>query len=122
MTSTDRWEIRQLIASGIANASDFPDLDDDHTAGDSGQNELEEDFDVEVRNGDPPFLAGQIARTISLTIAYLSYKGRKELREAATNQKESESPSAEWNDPMANCEGRKFASDLQNAAKADNTT
>ncbi|KAI0531566.1 P-loop containing nucleoside triphosphate hydrolase protein [Xylaria digitata] len=145
MTSPEKWEIRQLIASGAAKASDFPDLDDDHTTGENGQNELEEDFDVEVRNGEPPFLAGQIAQSLALSpirvvkapdgslnraamAGTVLVKERKELRqqeadaETATDQKEREALSAEWNDPMTNFEGRRFASDLQNVAKADNTT
>lgn len=29
LTSPERWEIRQLIASGVVNAADYPDLDED---------------------------------------------------------------------------------------------
>ncbi|KAJ5088402.1 hypothetical protein N7456_012018 [Penicillium angulare] len=32
MTSPERWEIRQLIAAGVAKASDYPDLEDDYNA------------------------------------------------------------------------------------------
>jgi len=61
MTSPESWEIRQLIASGVAKASDYPDLEEDYNAtlrGD-GELELEEDIDIEVREDEPPLLAKQ---------------------------------------------------------------
>jgi ATP-dependent RNA helicase DHX8/PRP22 len=68
MTSPERWEIRQLIASGVAKASDYPDLEEDYNAtlrGD-GELELEEDVDIEVREEEPPFLIGQTKQSLEL--------------------------------------------------------
>lgn len=145
MTSPERWEIRQLIASGVAKASDYPDLEEDYNAtlnGDGGL-ELEEDVDIEVREEEPPFLAGQTKQSLelspirvikapdgSMNRAAMSgtslAKERKELKQqeadAAAKQEPQENLSSQWQDPMADPEKRKFASELRNAratAKTD---
>ncbi|KAF4973907.1 hypothetical protein FZEAL_9133 [Fusarium zealandicum] len=140
MTSPERWEIRQLIASGVAKASDYPDLEEDYNAtlrGD-GELELEEDVDIEVREEEPPFLAGQTKQSLelspirvvkapdgSMNRAAMSgtnlAKERKELKQqeadAAAKEDSKENLSAQWQDPMADPDKRKFASDLRNARK-----
>lgn len=137
MTSPERWEIRQLIASGVAKASDYPDLEEDHnlTLKGDGDMDLEEDLDIEVREEEPPFLVGQTKQSLelspirvvkapdgSLNRAAVSGtalgKERKELRQqeadAALDETEID-VSAQWNDPMADPGQRKFASDLRSA-------
>ncbi|CRG90899.1 hypothetical protein PISL3812_07945 [Talaromyces islandicus] len=137
LTSPERWEIRQLIASGVAKASDYPDLEEDYNAtlrGD-GEMQLEEDLDIEVKEEEPPFLAGQTKQSLelspirvvkapdgSLNRAAMSGtalgKERKELRqqeaEVAQEDEEKVDLSAQWNDPMVDPSQRKFASDLKN--------
>lgn len=140
MTSPERWEIRQLIASGVAKASDYPDLEEDYHATLRGESamELEQDIDIEVRDEEPPFLVGQTKQSLelspirvvkapdgSLNRAAMSgtnlAKERKELRrnevEAAEADSKNVDLSTQWNDPMANSDQKKFASDLRNAAK-----
>ncbi|GJN66377.1 DEAH-box ATP-dependent RNA helicase prp22 [Purpureocillium lilacinum] len=138
MTSPERWEIRQLIASGVAKASDYPDLEEDYNAtlrGD-GELELEEDVDIEVREEEPPFLAGQTKQSLelspirvvkapdgSMNRAAMSgtnlAKERKELKQqeadAAAKEEPKENLAAQWHDPMADPDKRKFASDLRSA-------
>ncbi|KFA64908.1 hypothetical protein S40285_02877 [Stachybotrys chlorohalonatus IBT 40285] len=138
MTSPERWEIRQLIASGVAKASDYPDLEEDYNAtlrGD-GDMELEEDVDIEVREEEPPFLAGQTKQSLelspirvvkapdgSMNRAAMSgtslAKERRELKQqeakAAAEDQPKENLAAQWQDPMADPDKRKFASDLRNA-------
>ncbi|KOS20551.1 Pre-mRNA-splicing factor ATP-dependent RNA helicase prp22 [Escovopsis weberi] len=138
MTSPERWEIRQLIASGVAKASDYPDLEDDYNATlrGEGEMELEEDVDIEVREEEPPFLAGQTKQSLQLSpirvvkapdgsmnraamAGTTLAKERKELKqreaEEATNEEEGENLAAQWHDPMADPNKRKFASDLRHA-------
>ncbi|KAI5868453.1 ATP-dependent RNA helicase DHX8 [Durotheca rogersii] len=139
MTSPERWEIRQLIASGVAKASDYPDLEEDYNATlrGEGEMELEEEVDIEVREEEPPFLAGQTKQSLelspirvvkapdgSLNRAAMSgtalAKERKELRQQETETTEEQSKvdlSSQWHDPMADPDSRKFASDLR-AAKS----
>ncbi|OLN95785.1 ATP-dependent RNA helicase DHX8 [Colletotrichum chlorophyti] len=138
MTSPERWEIRQLIASGVAKASDYPDLEEDYnsTLRGDGEMELEQEVDIEVREEEPPFLAGQTKQSLelspirvvkapdgSMNRAAMSgtslAKERKELKaqeaEAAAAEDSKVDLSAQWNDPMADPDKRKFASDLRNA-------
>jgi ATP-dependent RNA helicase DHX8/PRP22 len=140
MTSPERWEIRQMIAAGIVKASDYPNLEEDYNAtlrGD-GQMELEEDFDIEIRDEEPPFLAGQTKQSLELSPirvvkapdgslnrsamagANLA-KERKEMRQQeseAGQEKPKVDLSSQWQDPMANPETRQFASDLRKRAQA----
>ena len=143
MTSPERWEIRQLIASGVAKASDYPELEEDYNATLRGEREkmdLEEDLDIEVRDEDPPFLHGLTKQSLelspirvvkapdgSLNRAAMSgtalAKDRKELREAEQAEADAAAKAAsnkgdlstQWNDPLADPDKRKFASDLRNA-------
>lgn len=139
MTSPERWEIRQLIASGVAKASDYPDLEEDYNATlrGEGEMELEEEVDIEVREEEPPFLTGQTKQSLelspirvvkapdgSLNRAAMSgtalAKERKELRQQEVEAAQEESKvdlASQWQDPMANPDNRKFASDLR-AAKS----
>lgn len=71
MTSPERWEIRQLIASAVAKASDYPELEEDYNAtlhGDgNGEIQLEEDVAIEIREEEPPFLMGQTKQSLELS-------------------------------------------------------
>ncbi|KAL7922346.1 P-loop containing nucleoside triphosphate hydrolase protein [Trichoderma austrokoningii] len=146
LTSPERWEIRQLIASGVAKASDYPDLEDDYRAtlegdGDGDAMALEEDVDIEIRDEEPPFLAGQTRQSLelspirivkapdgSLNRAALSgtalAKERQELRQqeadaAADDEAEDKDAFARWNDPMADPSDRKLASDTRSKVQSD---
>ena len=144
MTSPERWEIRQMIAAGIAKASDYPDLEEDYKAtlrGD-GQMELEEDIDIEIRDEEPPFLAGQTKQSLELSpirvvkapdgslnrsaMAGASLaKERKELRQQEADAQQDKTKvdlASQWQDPMANPETRQFASDLRKRGQAPQAT
>lgn len=137
MTSPERWEIRQLIASGVVKASDYPDLDEDYNATLNGEGgmELEEEVDIELREEEPPFLAGQTKQSLELSPirvikapdgsmnraamagANLA-KERRELRQQEAQDKAAQESSkldlsTQWNDPMVQAQERKFASDLR---------
>lgn len=137
MTSPERWEIRQLIASGVAKASDYPDMEEDYNATlvGEGQMDLEEDVDIEIREEEPPFLAGQTKQSLELSPIRIIKapdgslnraamagtnltKERKEMRQQEAEAKESEAKvdlSSQWQDPMADPDKRKFASDMRQA-------
>ncbi|KAK5202175.1 DEAH-box ATP-dependent RNA helicase prp22 [Cryomyces antarcticus] len=138
MTSPERWEIRQLIASGVIKAADYPDLDEDFNAAANGELiEEEEDVDIEVREEEPPFLAGQTKQSLELSpirvvkapdgslnraamAGDVLAKERRDLRQSEAQDKAAEKASkvdlnAQWNDPMVAPEQRKFASDLRQA-------
>ncbi|CAN8102759.1 unnamed protein product [Discula destructiva] len=144
MTSPERWEIRQLIASGVAKASDYPELEEDYhsTLTGEGQMELEEDVDIEIREEEPPFLAGQTKQSLELSPIRIVKapdgslnraamagtnltKERKEMRQQEAEAKESEAKvdlSAQWLDPMADPDKRQFASGVRDAARRQQKT
>ncbi|MCJ1366155.1 DEAH-box ATP-dependent RNA helicase prp22 [Acarospora aff. strigata] len=139
MTSPERWEIKQLIASGAISAVDYPDIDEEYNATLTGNGDFEEeeDVDIEVRDEEPPFLAGQTKQSLELSpirvvkapdgslnraaMAGTSLaKERRDLRQSEARDKAAEEASqvdlnAQWQDPMIAPDQRKFASDLQNA-------
>lgn len=138
MTSPERWEIKQLIASGAISALDYPDIDEDYNATLAGEGDFEEeeDVDIEVREEEPPFLAGQTKQSLELSpirvvkapdgsmnraaMAGTSLaKERRDLRQQEAQDKAAEQASqvdlnAQWQDPMMAPNQRKFASDLRN--------
>jgi len=136
MTSPERWEIRQLIASGVIKAADYPDLDEDYNAAVNGEEiEEEEDVDIEVKDDEPPFLAGQTKQSLELSpIRVIKApdgsmnraamqgdvlaKERRDLRQQEAQDKASKEAAKtdlgqEWNDPMVAPGERRFASDLR---------
>lgn len=136
MTSPERWEIKQLIASGVIPKSDYPDIDEDYNAHINGEGgfEEEEDVDIEVREEEPPFLAGQTKQSLelspirvvkapdgSLNRAAMAgdtlARERRDLKQQEAQEKADKEAakvdlSSQWNDPMA--QNRQFASDLRN--------
>lgn len=132
LTSPERWEIKQLISSGIIPASEYPELDEDFN-NPAARAEVEEELDVEVREEEPPFLAGQTKKTLDLSPvkivkapdgslnraalagAALS-KERKEMRQQEANEaadSEARDFSTPWLDPMSSQQDRVFAQDLR---------
>lgn len=132
LTSPERWEIKQLISSGVIDASEYPDLAEDLNDP-MARAEVEEDMDVEIREEEPPFLAGQTKKTLDLSpvkivkapdgslnraaLAGASLaKERRELRQQEVNEQadsEARDFSAPWLDPMAKESDRVFAQDLR---------
>ena len=132
LTSPERWEIKQLIASGAVDASEYPNLDEDF-ASPVARAEVEEELDVEVREDEPSFLAGQTRQTLdmspvkivkapdgSLNRAALAgaslAKERRELRQQDANDQadaEARDFNAPWLDPMAQGQDKIFAQDLR---------
>lgn len=132
LTSPERWEIKQLIAAGGLDASEYPDLDEDWN-NPAVKAEVEEELDVEIREEEPPFLAGQTLRTLDLSpvkivkapdgslnraaLAGASLaKERREMRQQEVNAEadsEARDFSAPWLDPMSKESDKIFAQDLR---------
>ncbi|CDO92541.1 unnamed protein product [Kluyveromyces dobzhanskii CBS 2104] len=67
LTSPERWEIRQLIASGVASIEDYPELKEDynitHTSNSETNESKDEGEELEVEmnvDDEPKFLKGQV--------------------------------------------------------------
>ncbi|KAF8665367.1 hypothetical protein AX16_000386 [Volvariella volvacea WC 439] len=132
LTSPERWEIKQLISSGQIDASEYPDLDEEF-GNPMAHVEIEEELDVEVREDEPPFLAGQTKRTLELSpvkivkapdgslnraaIAGAALaKERRELRQQEANEEadsQARDFSQPWLDPMSKDSEKVFAQDLR---------
>ena len=137
LTSPERWEIRQLIASGAASAADYPDLDVEYQDIVNGKDDVEQDLeiDLDIIEAEPPFLQGQTNKTIQLSpikvikapdgsLNRAAAQGgqlasdRRAVRQQQANQDAEEEAStrdmsAQWNDPMAGPE-KVFAQDIRN--------
>ncbi|KAG1825657.1 P-loop containing nucleoside triphosphate hydrolase protein [Suillus subaureus] len=136
LTSPERWEIKQLISSGVIDASEYPDLDED-SVNPVARAEVEEELDVEIREEEPAFLAGQTKRTLDLSPVKIIKapdgslnraalggaalaKERRELRQQEANEQadsEARDFSAPWLDPMAKESDRMFAQDMRGNLK-----
>ncbi|KAJ2908590.1 DEAH-box ATP-dependent RNA helicase prp22, partial [Coemansia aciculifera] len=137
LTSPEKWEIKQLIASGALDRSDYPDLDDVDEDGlpafdDGGDEEL----DIELREEEPDFLRGHTMQALqlspvkvvkapdgSLNRAALAgaalAKERKELKQQQTEAELDNLPkdlNRPWEDPMPAPGERNFAQDLRGVA------
>jgi ATP-dependent RNA helicase DHX8/PRP22 len=136
MTSPERWEIQQLIASGVIPRSDYPNINEDYNAhlNDEGGFEEEEEVEIEVREEEPPFLVGQTKQSLELSPIRIVKapdgslnraamagdtlaKERRDLKQQEAQEKAAKEAanvdlSSQWNDPMA--PQRQFASDIRN--------
>ncbi|CAF2241258.1 unnamed protein product [Brassica napus] len=59
MSSPERWEAKQMIASGALKATDFPDYDGED--GDGMFYQEEEELEIEMNEEEPAFLQGHSA-------------------------------------------------------------
>lgn len=147
LTSPERWELRQLIASGAISKSEYPELDDDISSVQnkhSDDNEVEEDVDIEVRDEEPPFLVGQTKQSLelspvrvvrvpegSLNRAAMSgaslarerkEQKQKESKEKLQEQRSKEDLETQWHDPLAGAakeNGKMFVEDLRRKVAVD---
>ncbi|KAK9449570.1 uncharacterized protein V1518DRAFT_383533 [Limtongia smithiae] len=138
LTSPERWEIKQLIASGVVSAGDYPDLDEDVNAiQEEADIEPEEDVDIEVRDEEPPFLAGQTKQSLELSpirvvkapdgsmyraamTGTTLAKDRREQRQQTAREEASKeiqvaSLEEQWEDPMVEAGARVLAEEVKSA-------
>ncbi|KAI9016044.1 P-loop containing nucleoside triphosphate hydrolase protein [Hyaloraphidium curvatum] len=131
LSSPERWEIKQLIASGVLDPSEYPNLDDEQ--GQLAYEDKEEDLDIEIREDEPAFLRGQTRQTVQLspvkivknpdgTMNRAALQGaalakeRRELKQQQQLQDMEAVPrdlNAPWVDPMPEQGERTFAQDLR---------
>ncbi|KAG0052532.1 DEAH-box ATP-dependent RNA helicase prp22 [Gryganskiella cystojenkinii] len=134
LSSPERFEIKQMIASGAISASEYPGIDDDY--GRIGDMEPEEELDIELCDDEPLFLKGQARHALDLSPikvvkapdgtlnrAALSgaalAKERKELKQSEVNAEYDSVPkdiNKPWLDPMPEPGERNFAQDLRGSA------
>lgn len=92
LTSPERWEIRQLIASGTMSAKDYPELlqDEDPNAAfrdDTNEDNNDDDLeiDIELNHEEPAFLKGQTQNSVELAPVKIIKNPEGSLNRSAMN-------------------------------------
>jgi ATP-dependent RNA helicase DHX8/PRP22 len=135
LSSPERFEAKQLIASGVLDVRDYPTYDPDNDGlMATVEEEAEQAFDIEINDSEPPFLAGQTAASgadvspikiiknpdgslqrAAMTQSALQ-KERRELREQQQRSMLESVPrdlNRPWEDPMAEHGERQLAMELR---------
>jgi ATP-dependent RNA helicase DHX8/PRP22 len=66
LTSPERWEAQQLIASGVLDVRDYPQFDEEHGLL-APFEEAEEEFEIERNESEPLFLRGQTKMSVAMS-------------------------------------------------------
>lgn len=133
LTSPERFEIQQLIKSGVLDPSEYPELDEDyHERG--LEEDVEEEFEVDLNEDEPLFLKGVSSKSTggvspvkvvknpdgSLQRAAMTQgslaKERRELQQQQQRTVMDAIPkdlSKPWQDPMASGSDRAFVEELR---------
>lgn len=138
LTSPERWELKQLIASGVADPKDYPELaesEDDFTtpgARPGMDANADDELDIEVNEKEAPFLAGQTNTSLEMspvkiirapdgTLNRAAMQGaslakeRREMRQQELQDQADAQASdlSAWHDPMAHEGAKMFAQDIK---------
>ncbi|CAN7032545.1 unnamed protein product [Brassica rapa subsp. trilocularis] len=128
MSSPERWEAKQMIASGALKATDFPEYDEED--GDGMFYQEEEELEIEMNEEEPAFLQGHSADMSPVKIfrnpqgslsraAALQSALTKEKREMRDQQQRTMLDSIPkdlnrpWEDPMPETGERHLAQELR---------
>jgi len=131
LSSPEKWEIKQLIASGVLDPSEYPTFDEEN--GLLNTEETEEEMDIEIKEEEPFFLRGHTRQTVQLSPVKIVKnpdgtlnraalagaalaKERREIKQQQANAEMDELPkdlNKPWVDPMPENGERTFAQDLR---------
>ncbi|GAB2291838.1 hypothetical protein Dimus_026089 [Dionaea muscipula] len=133
MSSPEKWEAKQLIASGVLSVKEYPMFDED-TDGLLYQEEgAEEELEIELNEEEPPFLQGQTRYTVDMSpvkifknpegslsraaaLQSALIKERREVREQQQRTMLDSIPkdlNRPWEDPMPETGERHLAQELR---------
>ncbi|KAK9841672.1 hypothetical protein WJX74_009878 [Apatococcus lobatus] len=134
LTSPERWEVNQLIKSGVLSVSEYPTFDEEGQGILNVDDDVEEEFEVDINEAEPQFLQGQSSRSgvevspikivknpdgslqrAAMTQSALS-KERRELREQQQRTLLEAIPkdlSRPWEDPLPEQGERHLAQELR---------
>ncbi|CAM0874333.1 unnamed protein product [Alopecurus aequalis] len=133
MSSPERWEAKQLIASGVLDVRDYPQFDEDGDGMLYQEEGAEEELEIELNEDEPEFLQGQsrfsidmspvkifknpegsLSRAAALQTALI--KERREVREQEQRAMLDSIPkdlNRPWEDPMPDTGERHLAQELR---------
>ncbi|KAL4424788.1 hypothetical protein ABPG77_000828 [Micractinium sp. CCAP 211/92] len=135
MSDYEKWEISQLIKSGVLDPSEYPGWDEDEGGALANVDaDVEEEFEIDLNDAEPQFLRGQTTKTgvemspikivknpdgsmqrAAMTQSALA-KERRELREQQNRMLLEAIPkdlSKPWEDPLADPSERALAAELR---------
>ena len=133
ISSPERWELKQMAAANVLDASDFPDYDVE--TGFLIRNEEEgsdEDIEIELAEEEPPFLRGCAGMALDMSpikivqnpdgslaqaamVQSALQKERREMKQQQQREQENAVPlnlSKSWNDPIAAQDARQLAASM----------
>ncbi|KAB1203687.1 putative pre-mRNA-splicing factor ATP-dependent RNA helicase [Morella rubra] len=114
MSSPEKWEAKQLIASGVLSVSDYPTYDEEGDGVLYQEEGAEEELEIELNEDEPAFLQGQSRRAAALQSALI--KERREVREQQQRTMLDSIPkdlNRPWEDPMPETGERHLAQELR---------
>ncbi|XP_028752663.1 probable pre-mRNA-splicing factor ATP-dependent RNA helicase DEAH5 [Neltuma alba] len=133
MSSPERWEAKQLIASGVLSVTEYPTYDEDGDGVLYQEEGAEEELEIEMNEDEPAFLQGQsrysmdmspvkifknpegsLSRAAALQSALI--KERREVREQQQRTMLDSIPkdlNRPWEDPMPESGERHLAQELR---------
>ncbi|CAO2841533.1 unnamed protein product [Amaranthus hypochondriacus] len=133
MSSPEKWETKQLIASGVLSVKEFPSFDDEGDGMLYQEEAAEEELEIELNEDEPDFLQGQtrysvdmspvkifknpegsLSRAAALQSALI--KERREVREQQQRTMLDSIPkdlNRPWEDPMPETGERHLAQELR---------
>ncbi|KAK9814683.1 hypothetical protein WJX72_009734 [[Myrmecia] bisecta] len=134
LTSPERWEVTQLIKSGVLDVTEYPTFDEEGQGILHAEEENEEEFEIDLNDAEPAFLAGQSSHSgvemspikivknpegsmqrAAMTQSALA-KERRELREQQQRTLLEAIPkdlSRPWEDPLPEQGERHLAGELR---------
>lgn len=86
MSSPERWEMKQLIASGVLDVRDYPVFDEDAEVMHYQEGGVEEELEIELNEDEPVFLRGRGRSSIDMSPVRISKNPEGSLSRAASLQ------------------------------------
>ena len=84
LTSPEKFEAKQLIASGVLDVRDYPQFDEEH--GMAAVEETEEELEIELNESEPLFLRGQTKMSVAMSPIKIVKNPDGSLQRAAMTQ------------------------------------
>ncbi|XP_026480599.1 ATP-dependent RNA helicase DHX8-like isoform X1 [Ctenocephalides felis] len=138
ISSPERWEIKQMISSGVIDRSELPDFDDETGLLPKDDDDAEADIEIEIVEDEPPFLQGHGRALHDLSpvrivknpdgslaqAAMMQSALAKERREQKMLQREQELDAVptnlnkNWVDPLPEDDNRSLAANMRGVGLA----
>ena len=86
MTSPEKWELKQLIAAGAIDKSEYPDFDEEMGVMPKTETGSDDEIEIEIVEEEPAFLLGQTRLTVNVSPVKIVKNPDGSLQRAAMTQ------------------------------------